>query len=121
MDGRSFDQFTKSVASAATRRGVIGGLVGAAATGLAGLLRLNRAVAQDTCRQLGDDCSDAGPSDTQCCANLTCLRTIHGVGKCVETVSASTQCPAGYDDCGPATCCKPNAVCVSPGTCRLGS
>jgi len=97
MDEPQFDQLTKALSNASSRRGFLKVLMGA----VGGALGLSRVEAQT-----GDsDCSNKGQSCTaqKCCGGFTCL---------IDMTSGTEKfcCPDG-DVCG-QTCCPTGGVCL---------
>lgn len=100
MDGRRFDEFTRSLAGRATRRRLLGG---AAAGALGGLLtRLGARETAAACTRFGLSCTGA----VACCNGAACLN-----GVC--------RCPAGTAMCNTLT--GPSCVPACPADQVMGA
>src|SRR6478735_12796489 len=114
MDGQRFDAFARALATGASRRGLLRGVVGAAFGGaLVGLRGGGQTVAaQDTCSVPGDTCT----SDSDCCVG-SCSQD--GVCYCTDPSRPIVGCPcdsANDQTCGgrPDLCCLDTGTCASP-------
>jgi hypothetical protein len=105
MDGQRFDEITKALATGASRRqilrGVVAGLVGALASGLS----REHAAAARRCKGAGGKCT----ADRDCCQDdpARCAD-----GKC---------CPKPRYCASTGTCCPPGLKCCGDGECTAGS
>ena len=57
MDGRRFDDLTRSVAGGLSRRGMLRGVAGGAVAGIVALVRGSRAAGQEASVPLGGACA----------------------------------------------------------------
>jgi hypothetical protein len=94
MKPNQFDEFTKALANASSRRQALKA-IGAAVGGALGLSRFGIAFA-DTCRRLGQPC-ETGHSGKECCSGLTCQN-----GRCVASTT-TTAGPTTTTTAGPTT------------------
>ena len=122
MDGKKFDQITRSLASGLSRRqmikGVAGGAIGAL-TGILGSKQITDAAPKPGCvsfHTTGQGCNN--PPGNNCCATDLCIGdniSNPGAGHCGSCPAGSTFCPNPNH---PGFCCDNNTqVCTANDCC----
>ncbi len=102
MENKRFDELAKSVASMASRRRVLRGVLGSAVAGVAGAIGLRGVDAAQVRRGLNQICR----KDGDCQEGMTCEFGRTGRGKC---------CVAGSNICNNSCCqtfCDPKSGCT---------
>jgi hypothetical protein len=100
MESKRFDELSKAIATMASRRKVLRGIVAGVAAATAGVV--SRGVAEAGSRGPGQICRKTG----DCLAGLTCDPVGYGRSRC--------SCPEGQSGCGSTCCttfCSPDQVC----------
>lgn len=124
MDGRRFDQLTRSVSTTRNRRQVVTLLAAGAAGGLLGLFRVAETGAK-TCREDGVNCTKG----EQCCSGV-CSDTDgakHRVCGCLDdqklcgTACIPDDACCTDQDCAQPDACTPAKCDQSTGTCQTAS
>lgn len=102
MDGNRFDELSRVVAGAASRRGVLRGIAAGMIAGIASGTRLRGADARRSLRGTGELCRKPGE-----CESNVCVTDATGRGRC--------GCPSGSSVCNGSCCqtfCHPEFGCV---------
>ena len=121
MDDRRFDQMTRSLAKATSRRGFVRGLLGVA--GGAGVVALRGHEADAARRGFSGPCIPAGSfcaANAQCCTNF-CMANIGPGGTCAicdATICGDFVCTDLQWD--PRNCGSCGHDCGSGGSCNAG-
>jgi len=135
MDGQRFDRLTRALASGASRRSVLGALVGAALGGLATEAADARTIGTrptipppppppppTTTTTKAPPCAagkELCPGGTLCCPTGTCARSGNSDICCVPDGGFPGRAPCGLDccndplECCDGECCAPGSVCLT--------
>jgi hypothetical protein len=132
----AFDELSKRLSAAATRRGVLKGALAAAVGGVATRLRGAGAAAQtrQACERLGQTCDATHPccqhlacaagsccrpvnetcyADSDCCADNVCRPNPHGMGlRCLPPGDVGAACVEQADCAGSLTCDVYTGTCL---------
>jgi len=99
MDAQRFDRLARVLSSRATRRGVLGALLGLAG---AAAVTSDDAAAGGFCRELGLTCNS---TNLKCCPKMTCSGA--GTKRCIGQIGAP-GCGTNNALCGTGLVCKNN-------------
>jgi hypothetical protein len=118
MDSASFDDLTKALATATSRRQALKTIVATTLGGLLGLGGIDAAFAAKKCRGLGSKCSHGDQCCSNYCANNVCTCSpgqTNCNGTCVDLQTNNNNCGTCGNVCPSGATCSGGQCLCPPG------